>query len=94
KVKQELFSKLDSICKPETIFASNTSSLPITSIAASTKRSHQFIGMHFFSPAHIMKLLELIPGINTSPDTVRVVKEFGEAIGKSVITCKDMPGFI
>ncbi len=93
-VKQDLFAKLDSICKPETIFASNTSSLPITSIAAATKRSKQFIGMHFFSPAHIMKLLELIPGVNTAPDTVRVVREFGELIGKTVITCKDMPGFI
>ncbi|MDR3617516.1 MAG: 3-hydroxyacyl-CoA dehydrogenase NAD-binding domain-containing protein [Candidatus Obscuribacterales bacterium] len=93
-VKQELFSKLDSICKPETIFASNTSSLPITSIAAATKRAKQVIGMHFFSPAHIMKLLELIPGIDTAPDVVQAVTAFGEQLGKTVITCKDMPGFI
>jgi len=93
-VKQELFGKLDSICKPETIFASNTSSLPITSIAASTKRAKQVIGMHFFSPAHIMKLLELIPGIDTAPDVVQAVTAFGEQLGKTVITCKDMPGFI
>src|SRR3984885_12007503 len=92
--KQELFGKLDSICKRQTIFASNTSSLPITSIAAATKRSDRVIGMHFFSPAHIMKLLELIPGIDTAPDVVRIVKEFGETLGKTVITCKDMPGFI
>jgi 3-hydroxybutyryl-CoA dehydrogenase len=93
-VKRELFSKLDACCKPATIFASNTSSLPITSLAASTKRSDKFIGMHFFSPAHIMKLLELIPGLDTSPNTVQTVREFGELIGKTIITCKDMPGFI
>lgn len=93
-VKQDLFRKVDAICKPETIFASNTSSLAITSMAAATKRSKQFIGMHFFSPAHIMKLLELIPGFDTSPDTVQTVREFGELIGKTIITCKDMPGFI
>lgn len=93
-VKQELFGKLDAICKPETIFASNTSSLPITSIAAATKRSKQVIGMHFFSPAHIMKLLELIPGIDTAPDVVQTITAFGEQLGKTVITCKDMPGFI
>jgi 3-hydroxybutyryl-CoA dehydrogenase len=93
-VKQELFGKLDSICKPETIFASNTSSLPITSIAASTKRAKQVIGMHFFSPAHIMKLLELIPGIDTAPAVVQAVTAFGEQLGKTVITSKDMPGFI
>jgi 3-hydroxybutyryl-CoA dehydrogenase len=92
--KQELFKKLDSICKKTAIFASNTSSLPITSIAAATKRADRVIGMHFFSPAHIMKLLELIPGIDTAPDVVRTVKEFGESLGKTVITCKDMPGFI
>jgi 3-hydroxybutyryl-CoA dehydrogenase len=93
-VKQELFGKLDSLCKPGTIFASNTSSLPITSIAASTKRSKQVIGMHFFSPAHIMKLLELIPGVDTAPDVVQTIKSFGEQLGKTVIICKDMPGFI
>jgi 3-hydroxybutyryl-CoA dehydrogenase len=93
-IKQEFFKNLDKLCKPNTIFASNTSSLPITSLAASTKRADKFIGMHFFSPAHIMKLLELIPGIDTSPDTVQTVKEFGESLGKSIITCKDMPGFI
>jgi 3-hydroxybutyryl-CoA dehydrogenase len=93
-IKRDLFAKLDAICKPGTIFASNTSSLSITSLAASTKRSDRFIGMHFFSPAHIMKLLELIPGVDTAPHTVQVVREFGELIGKTIITCKDMPGFI
>lgn len=93
-VKRDLFKKLDQICKPETVFASNTSSLPITSLASATKRSDKFIGMHFFSPAHVMKLLEIIPGFDTSPDTVVKVRRFGEEIGKTIIKSKDFPGFI
>jgi len=92
--KQKLFKELDSICGKSTIFASNTSSLPITSIAAATKRTGKFMGMHFFSPAHIMKLLELIPGVDTTDDTMDCVKGFGAELGKTVITSKDMPGFI
>jgi 3-hydroxybutyryl-CoA dehydrogenase len=92
--KRDLFKRLDAICKPHTIFASNTSSLPITSLAAVTKRSKQFIGMHFFSPAHVMKLLEIIPGLDTSDDTIAIVREFGNQLGKTLITSKDMPGFI
>lgn len=94
QAKRDLFGKLDSICKPETIFASNTSSLPITSLAAATKRSDKFIGMHFFSPAHIMKLLEIIPGIDTTAETTERVRSFGNELGKTIITAKDMPGFI
>ncbi len=93
-IKKELFSKLDAICKPATIFASNTSSLPITAIAASTKRTKQFMGMHFFSPAHIMKLVEIIPGIDTTPETTSKVRTFAEELGKTVIASKDFPGFI
>ncbi len=93
-LKRELFEKLDSKCKRDSIFASNTSSLPITSIASATKRPERVIGMHFFSPAHIMKLLEVIPGIDTAPEVVRTIRAFGEALGKTVITAKDMPGFI
>ncbi len=93
-IKKELFKKLDSICKPETIFASNTSSLPITAIAAATKRTKQFMGMHFFSPAHIMKLVEIIPGIDTTPETTSKVRTFAEELGKTVIASKDFPGFI
>jgi len=92
EVKKDLFRRLDNICKKETIFASNTSSLPITTLAAATKRSRQFIGMHFFSPAHVMKLVELIPGYDTSDDTK--VKSFGEELGKTLICSKDFPGFI
>jgi 3-hydroxybutyryl-CoA dehydrogenase len=92
--KRDLFKRLDGICKSETIFASNTSSLPITTLAAATKRSKQFIGMHFFSPAHVMKLLELIPGIDTSQETAEIVKDFGIELGKTIITSRDFPGFI
>jgi len=94
KIKQELFMHLDLTCKPGAIFASNTSSLSITQLASSTKRSDKFIGMHFFSPAHVMKLLEIIPGVDTSEDTLHKVKSFGEQLGKTIISSKDMPGFI
>ncbi len=93
-LKHELFKKLDSICKKDTLFASNTSSLPITSLAAVTGRSKNFLGMHFFSPAHIMKLLELIPGLDTDDSTMQRVTEFGEKLGKTIIRSKDLPGFI
>jgi 3-hydroxybutyryl-CoA dehydrogenase len=94
EMKRSMFAKLDQICKPSTIFASNTSSLPITSMASSTKRAKQFIGMHFFSPAHIMKLVELIPGYDTSEETLTRVRTFSEELGKTIIHSKDFPGFI
>jgi 3-hydroxybutyryl-CoA dehydrogenase len=94
QAKRELFSILDRNCPANTVFASNTSSLPITSLASSTKRSKQFIGMHFFSPAHIMKLLELIPGLDTTDETIDRVRQFGQQLGKVIIHSKDMPGFI
>ncbi|MBX9690272.1 MAG: 3-hydroxybutyryl-CoA dehydrogenase [Candidatus Obscuribacterales bacterium] len=94
KLKHELFKKLDSICSAETVFASNTSSLPITSLAAVTGRSSRFLGMHFFSPAHVMKLLELIPGYDTDEAVLERVKQFGDQLGKTLITSKDLPGFI
>lgn len=94
EAKCKLFQVLDKTCKPQTLFASNTSSLSITTLAAATGRSKQFIGMHFFSPAHIMKLLEIIPGIDTSVETVEKVRQFGQVLGKVVIGSKDMPGFI
>ena len=93
-IKQELFKNLDDKFSASTIFASNTSSLSITALAAATKRSDRFIGMHFFSPAHIMKLLEIIPAIDTSATTVKYVSDFATSLGKSVITAKDFPGFI
>jgi 3-hydroxybutyryl-CoA dehydrogenase len=94
KIKQDLFAALDKIVPGSTIFASNTSSLPISSLALVTQRQTQFIGMHFFSPAYIMKLVELIPGKNTSVETVEKIRQFAEALGKVIICSKDLPGFI
>jgi len=93
-IKKELFKLLDEKFSPNTIFASNTSSLSITALAAATKRGKKFIGMHFFSPAHIMKLLEIIPTIDTSRETIKYVTDFALSLGKTVITSKDSPGFI
>ncbi len=75
KVKESVFSKLDAVCKPSCILASNTSSLPITEIAAVTKRPEQVIGMHFMNPVPVMKLVEIIRGIATSDETYAIVKE-------------------
>lgn len=94
KLKHELFKSLDGICQQNTVFASNTSSLPITTLASVTGRSKQFLGMHFFSPAHVMKLLELIPGLDTDESTFNRVRQFGLSLGKTIISSKDMPGFI
>ena len=93
-LKQTLFKQLDALCPSTTIFASNTSSLPITSIASVTERAERFVGMHFFSPVHIMTLLELIRGLETSDETYHTVKAFGEKLGKTVVTSNDFPGFI
>lgn len=93
-IKKELFAYLDQKLPPHTVFASNTSSLPITALASATKRIDKFIGMHFFSPAHIMKLLEIIPSMDTSAETVSYIADFGKLLGKTVINSKDFPGFI
>lgn len=93
-LKQAFYKELDHLCPPETIFASNTSSLSITSLASATQRGERFIGMHFFSPVHLMKLLELIRGLDTSDATHATVSAFGEKLGKTLITANDFPGFI
>lgn len=93
-VKKELYQKLDSICKPETIFASNTSSLSITEIASSVKRSGNVIGMHFFNPAPVMKLIELIRGMSTSDETFKRSKEIAISIGKDPVEVQEGPGFV
>lgn len=93
-VKKTLFKKLDEICKPETILASNTSSLSITEIASSVKRSDKVIGMHFFNPAPVMKLVEVIRGIATSDETFEKVKELSVAIGKDPVEVNEGPGFV
>jgi 3-hydroxybutyryl-CoA dehydrogenase len=92
--KREIFSALDTICPPETIFASNTSSLTIIEMAAVTRRPDRFAGLHFFSPVPLMRLVEVIRSIATSDTTIATLREFGAALGKTVIEAKDTPGFI
>lgn len=94
EIKKQIFGDLDKICKPETILASNTSSLSITEIAAATNRPDKVIGMHFFNPAPVMKLVEVIKGMATSQETFDAVKELSEAIGKQPVEVKEAPGFV
>ena len=95
KVKQDIFKQLDSITEPSTILTSNTSSLPITEIAAATNRADKVAGMHFFNPAPIMKLVEVIKGLKTSEETAASVKALAEHLKKvPVLVNKDEAGFI
>ena len=93
-LKKEVFAELAKICKPETIFATNTSSLSITEIAACTDRPAQFIGMHFFNPAPVMKLVEVIKGQMTSEETSNKIFELATAIGKTPVLVEEAPGFV
>ena len=93
-LKIEIFSELDQICKPECILASNTSSISITKIAASTNRPDKVIGMHFMNPVPLMKLVEIINGELTSADTNGAVVSVAESMGKTPLTSEDFPGFI
>lgn len=94
KLKHDLFSRLDTVAPKHTILASNTSSLSINSLAGSTHRGDRFLGLHFFNPAHVMKLVEVITSDDTSPETVAAAKEFVARIGKTAVFCKDTPAFI
>ncbi|OWW20990.1 3-hydroxyacyl-CoA dehydrogenase family protein [Noviherbaspirillum denitrificans] len=94
KVKHDLFSKLDKVCPPHTIFASNTSTLSITEIAAGSGRDDRFVGMHFCLPAQLMKLVEMSPGLNTSEETFAKAWAACEAMGQRPVKTKDNPGFI
>ncbi|MCI5635916.1 MAG: 3-hydroxybutyryl-CoA dehydrogenase [Sarcina ventriculi] len=93
-IKKDIFSQLDKICKVETILASNTSSLSITEVASATNRPDKVIGMHFFNPATIMKLVEVIKGMATSQETFDKVKELSFAIGKEPVEVAEAPGFV
>ena len=94
-LKYRIFQGLDRIARPEAILASNTSSISITAMAAQTGRPEQVIGMHFMNPVPVMKLVEIIRGIQTSDTTYEVVNQVAEAMGKTtVLSAKDMPGFI
>lgn len=92
--KLDLYRQLEEICPPQVLFASNTSSIPITELATATKRPDRFAGMHFFSPVPVMKLVEIIRGLKTSDETIRLIKEITDQIGKVGVFVKDGPGFL
>ena len=93
-IKKQIFEQLDTITGPDTILSSNTSSISITKIAAVTKRPEKVIGMHFFNPVPLLKLVEVIRGIATSDETYAKVKELSEKLGKVPVECNDYPGFV
>ena len=94
EVKKGIFKKLDELCGENTIIASNTSSISITELAAATKRAGKVVGMHYFNPVPVMKLLEIVQGYETSEDTINIAKEVGEKMGKVSVVSKDKAGFI
>jgi 3-hydroxybutyryl-CoA dehydrogenase len=94
EIKTELFRDLDAMCRPEVILASNTSSISITKLAAVTKRPDRVIGMHFFNPVPMMKLVEVIRGLATSDETYKTVKELAEKLEKTPVEVNDAPGFV
>lgn len=93
-VKKTVFSRLDNLCKQEAIFATNTSSISITEIASATKRPDRFIGMHFFNPATVMKLVEVIRGMHTSDETFNAINDLSKALGKEPVAVEEAPGFV
>lgn len=93
-IKKVIFKELDKVCPAETIFATNTSSLSITEVASATARPDRVIGMHFFNPATIMKLVEIIRGMTTSDETYAAIKEVTEKIGKTPVEVAEAPGFV
>jgi 3-hydroxybutyryl-CoA dehydrogenase len=92
--KIEIFTLLDKICRPNTILASNTSSLSVTEIASVTYRAKKIVGMHFFNPVHKMKLLEVVRALETDDETLAATAEVGKRMGKEVVVIKESPGFI
>lgn len=93
-IKKSIFKELDELCKPETILASNTSSISITAIAAATKRPEKVLGMHFFNPAPAMKLVEVIRGARTNDETFKAVYDCAAEVGKSPVEVGEAPGFV
>lgn len=94
RVKKDLFKKLDQIAHHTTILATNTSSLSVTSIAAATKKPERVVGMHFFNPVHLMKLVEIVKGVLTNDETLKRATEVAHTLGKRTVQTKDTPGFI
>lgn len=93
-LKNKIFATADAVCGPDAILASNTSSLPITKLAAATKRPGKVIGMHFMNPVPVMKLVEIIRGVETSDETYAAIHEMSKALGKTPACSEDYPGFI
>jgi len=94
-LKKKVYAELDQVANKDVIFASNTSTLPITEIATTTSRPEKFIGIHFFNPPQLMKLVEIIPGEKTSQEIIDIIQEFVKSVGKTAVLCrKDVPGFI
>ena len=93
-VKKELFSELGGLCKPDTVFASNTSSFPIGEMAQASGRPARFVGLHFFNPVQLMRLVEVVRTDATDEDVFASARSFGEAVGKVPVACKDTPGFV
>ena len=93
-LKKKIFAELDHICPQPAILATNTSCLSVIDIAMATRRPDRVLGMHFFNPVHLMALLEIVPTIATSGDTLGVVQDLGKALGKTAVIARDTPGFI
>ena len=93
-LKLDIFKKLDQVCRKEVILSSNTSSISITKIASATQRPSQVIGMHFMNPVPVMQLVEIIRGLQTSPETFNTVKSLAEKMGKTPVEANDSPGFL
>ncbi|HEV2245814.1 MAG TPA: 3-hydroxybutyryl-CoA dehydrogenase [Terriglobia bacterium] len=94
EIKAEVFRSLDDICRPEALFASNTSSISITRLASVTRRPTQFVGLHFFNPVPVMRLVEVVPGLDTAEETVAAAEEIAMSVGKTPIRSRDLPGFV
>jgi 3-hydroxybutyryl-CoA dehydrogenase len=94
RVKLDVFRRIDEACPPHTVFASNTSALSITEMAAATKRPQQFIGMHFFNPVPRMKLVEIIRGLETNEETLRTAESVAKTMGKETVEVRESPGFV
>ncbi|ENQ3079115.1 3-hydroxyacyl-CoA dehydrogenase family protein [Bacillus cereus] len=94
QLKKEIFKQLDCYSSPSTILATNTSELSVTAIASATNRSEKVLGMHWFNPAPVMKLIEIVRGVDTAEHTIQIVKELAEEIGKETVVVKDMQGFV
>jgi len=94
EVKAAVFKSLEAVCRPATIFASNTSSISITRLAATTRRPTRFLGLHFFNPVPVMKLVEVVPGLQTAPEVVEFGVKLAAGVGKTPVRVNDFPGFV